>query len=253
MDNYKIIVKYDGTRYKGWQIQNSTSDTIQGKLTDILNKLTGQQVDVIGSGRTDAGVHAKGQVANFHATLPSEMSEKDLLLYINKYLPMDIAVTSLKKVNDRFHARFSAKSKSYLYRIYVSPVSDPFEHKYVYTYLDQTLDILAMQEAANYLTGCHDFKSFCGNKKMKKSTERTIFSIDISEKYDQDILKEIDIVYTGDGFLQNMVRILTGTLMEVGTGKIGAVQIPQILEAFDREQAGFTAPAQGLTLLEVNY
>jgi tRNA pseudouridine38-40 synthase len=253
MDNYKITLQYDGTKYKGWQVQKSTPETIQGKLQNILSRLCGKEVEVIGSGRTDAGVHAKGQVANFHIELPQAMSDHEFLLYINRYLPEDIAVTSLKKVEERFHARFSAMEKTYRYRIHVSPIADVFEKRYVYTYLDLPLDTDAMRQAAALLIGRHDFKSFCGNKHMKKSTVRTVSDITISEIKDENGLKEIVMDYTGDGFLQNMIRIMTGTLIEVGSGRRSPASITQILEAKDREEAGYTAPGQGLCLLEVKY
>lgn len=253
MRNYKIKVQYDGSRYKGWQLQKSTPETIQGKLQQILSRLSGEAVEVIGSGRTDAGVHALGQIANFHISLPEEMSDHELLLYLNRYLPEDIAVTDLCLVDDRFHARFSAKEKTYRYRIHVSPIAEVFEKKYIYTYLDYPLDTAAMKQAASFLIGKHDFRSFCGNKHMKKSTVRNIFDIHISEIRDAHGLKEIQIDYRGDGFLQNMIRILTGTLIEVGSGRRSPSSMPELLASLDREKAGYTAPAQGLCLMEVKY
>ncbi len=253
MSNFKIKVEYDGTAYKGWQVQKSTPDTIQGKLERILTKLAKKPVDIIGSGRTDAGVHAKGQVANFAMELPKDMTAEDLFFYINKHLPEDIAVTDLRQVSDRFHARYSEKGKTYRYRIHVSPVSDPFERRFAYTYLDKPLDIDLMRQAAARLVGRHDFKSFCGNKHMKKSTVRTVTSIDITEVRDANGLKEIDIDYTGDGFLQNMIRIMTGTLIEVGSGRKSVSDMDAILAALDRDKAGYTAPPQGLCLMEVYY
>lgn len=253
MSNFKITVEYDGTAYKGWQVQKSTPDTIQGKLERILCKYSNQPVDIIGSGRTDAGVHAKGQVANFHMNLPKGTTAEDLFYHINKKLPEDIAVISLTEVDDRFHARYSEKGKTYRYRIHVSPVSNPFERRFAYTYLDQELDIEKMRQAAAHLVGRHDFKSFCGNKHMKKSTVRTVTAIEITEVKDAYGLKEIDIDYTGDGFLQNMIRIMTGTLIEVGTGRKQVSDMGAILSALDRDKAGYTAPPQGLCLMEVYY
>lgn len=253
MKNYKIVIQYDGTKYKGWQIQNNTSDTIQGKLEDILEKLSGSHVDVIGSGRTDAGVHAIGQVANFHINLQQTMSADDIMNYINEYLPQDIAVISIEEVDERFHARFSAVSKTYMYRIHVGRIPDVFSVKYVYPFTDGPLDTSAMREAAKLLIGTKDYKAFFGNKHMKKSTVRTIFSIDIIEKYYKDEVSEIDIIYKGDGFLQNMVRILTGTLIEVGMCRKSVDDIDSILASLDRENAGFMAPSRGLSLIEVEY
>lgn len=245
MKNYRITVSYDGTRYKGWQVQKSTDDTIQGKLQKVIESICNHPVEVIGSGRTDAGVHAKGQIANFH--MEGSFDEGELLTMINRYLPGDIAVTSLSLVDDRFHSRYNAKSKTYVYRINTSQMSNVFEHRFVYEY-GQALDEDRMREAAGLLLGTHDFKSFCGNKKMKKSTVRTIYAIDIERIGD-----EIKISYTGDGFLQNMIRILTGTLIEVGRGDKRPEDVTEILKAKDREVAGYTAPPQGLILEEVQY
>lgn len=253
MENYMITVTYDGTYYKGWQIQKNTNDTIQGKLQNILSRLTGSDIQVNGSGRTDAGVHAVGQVANFCMNRPSDMTIEDLLIYINKYLPEDIAVTSIQTVSERFHARLSAKSKTYRYRIHVSEIADVFNKKYVYTYLDTTLDINAMKLAASHMLGTHDFYAFCGNRHMKKSTVRTITDISFNIINDEHGLKEIQIDYTGNGFLQNMVRILTGTLIEVGSNQKKANDIPKIIESLDRQKAGYTAPACGLCLMDVRY
>lgn len=245
MSNYKIVISYDGTRYKGWQSQKSTDATIQGKLQDILKKTAGYPVEVIGSGRTDAGVHAKGQAANFH--LKEQADERKLLETLNHYLPEDIAVLSLEEVEERFHSRFQAKEKTYMYRLHTSKIPDVFERKYVYTYTEP-LHLENMKRAAAHMTGTMDFTSFCANKHMKKSAVRSVYAIDF-----QVTEKEIDIIYRGNGFLQNMVRIMTGTLLEVGMGKKKPEDIPMILAAKNREAAGFTAPAQGLVLLEVKY
>jgi len=245
LKNYKISIQYDGTRYKGWQIQKSTDMTIQGKLQSVLEEMTGQQVEVIGSGRTDSGVHALGQVANFH--VPEHFSANEILEYLNHYLPMDIAVTSIEEVDERFHARFNAIEKTYMYRIHTSTIPNVFERKYMYTYTEP-LNINAMKKAAKLLIGTHDFMAFCGNKKMKKSTVRTITAIDIEEKE-----HEIQISYTGDGFLQQMIRIITGTLIEVGNGTKQPEDIVKILESKDRKNAGYTVPAEGLILKCVLY
>ena len=269
MKNYRIEITYDGSRYKGWQVQKNEENTIQGKLQKVLSFLMEEPVEVIGSGRTDAGVHAIAQTANFHleealaglrlqqagcCPKPGTPLEEALLIYLNRYLPEDIAVKRVIEVPDRFHARYSAISKTYRYRIHVSPIPDVFERRYVYTYIDAPLDTGLMRQAAADLCGKHDFAGFCGNKHMKKSTVRTISSIVITEiKNEDDSVKEIRIDYTGDGFLQNMVRILTGTLIEVGSGRREADSMPALLEAKDRQQAGYTAPAQGLALLGVEY
>ena len=245
MRNFKVTLQYEGTRYQGWQKQESTDNTIQGKLEALLSKMAGTKVEIQGSGRTDAGVHAAGQVANFH--LDTDQSPSQIVDYMNFYLPEDIAVISIEEVPERFHSRFSATRKTYVYRIHTGAVSNVFERKYVYDYGPQ-LDVERMRQAAKLLEGEHDFKSFCGNKRMKKSTVRTIYSIDIEELSD-----EIRISYTGNGFLMNMVRILTGTLIEVGDGRRTPESMTEILEKKDREQAGYTAPPQGLVLKKVYY
>ena len=245
LKNYKIIIQYDGTRYRGWQGQNSTDETIQGKIESVLSKMAGEEVQIIGSGRTDAGVHAMGQVANFH--LKQEYAKEEILEYLNRYLPEDIAVCDIAEVEDRFHSRYHAVKKTYLYRIHTGRIPEVFERKYVYDY-QTPLSVEQMRQAAELLLGTHDFKSFCGNKKMKKSTVRTIYEIKIEET-----TQEIRIYYTGDGFLQNMIRILTGTLIEIGDGRRKPEEITAILDARDREAAGYTAPACGLTLYSVEY
>ena len=245
MKNYKITVSYDGTRYKGWQVLKSTDATIQGKLQMVLSALAGHPVEVIGSGRTDAGVHAIGQVANFH--LDEHFSAEEIFEDLNRHLPEDIAVTKIKEVDDRFHSRYQAVEKTYRYRIRTSPVPNVFERKFLYQY-GQTLDVDKMKKAAQALVGTHDFASFCGNRHMKKSTVRTIFSIDLVERDG-----EIEILYCGNGFLQNMVRILTGTLLEVGTGKRKVREMKEILEGRNRSLAGPMAAAKGLVLINVEY
>ena len=244
--NYKMVVSYDGSRYKGWQRLKDQDLTVQGKLQEVLDKLEGEFVDVTGSGRTDAGVHALNQVANFHLSV--DMTPKEIHEYLNRYLPDDIAVISVKEASDRFHARFNALNKTYRYTIRTSPVLDVFRRKYEYQYVDHPLDLDAMKRAAGHLTGTHDFMSFCGNNHIKKSTERTLYSIDI--KRDNDL---VIIDFTGNGFLQNMVRILTGTLIEVGAGLRDADSMPSLLSVKKRSEAGFMAPAKGLTLLKVVY
>lgn len=245
MRNYKITIQYDGSRYKGWQVQKSTDMTIQGKIQDVLSAMTGQDIEVIGSGRTDAGVHALGQVANFH--VPDHFTAQEILEYLNHYLPMDIAVLDIEEVDERFHARYHATSKTYVYRIHTSLIPNVFERKYMYTYTE-LLDVALMKKAAQRMIGTHDFAAFCGNKKMKKSTVRTVTAIDILEKEN-----EIQISYTGDGFLQQMIRIMTGTLIEVGNGTKRVEDIQQILESRIRENAGFTVPPEGLILKNAIY
>lgn len=245
VNNFKIIIQYDGTRYRGWQGQNSTDQTIQGKIEAVLTQMAGHAVEITGSGRTDAGVHAKGQVANFH--IEEHFREEEILSYLNHYLPDDIAVISIEKVDDRFHSRYAAKKKTYRYHIHMGEIPDVFGRKFQYQY-EKILNVERMKEAAAYLIGTHDFTSFCGNKKMKKSAVRTIYEITFTQNG-----TELYIDYRGNGFLQNMVRILTGTLIEVGNGKRRPEEVKEILESRNRECAGYTAPACGLTLMEVRY
>ena len=245
MTNYKLTIQYVGTRYDGWQRQGNTDNTIQGKLETLLSRLFGFPVEIIGSGRTDAGAHAFGQVANFH--VPVDMSTQEILEYMNQYLPKDIAVSSIEKVDDRFHSRFNVKRKTYQYRIWNSYISNVFEKNFVYEVTD-TLDVDRMKEAALYLIGEHDFKAFCSNKRMKKSTVRTIYEINIEE-----LEPEIRITITGNGFLYNMVRIIVGTLLEIGMGEKKPSDVPAMLAGKDRRTTGYTVPPSGLMLMEVEY
>ena len=242
-----MTLEYDGSRYDGWQKQGNTDNTIQGKLEAVLFKWTGQEVEVHGSGRTDAGVHARGQTANFHIEEQFCPSAAAAMEYMNRYLPEDIAVLSCEVAPERFHSRLSAVRKTYCYQLEMGPKKDVFQRNYYYG-LGERLDVSAMKAAAGLLTGTHDFKSFCGNKKMKKSTVRTIEKIEFEQSGSR-----LHIYFTGNGFLQQMVRILTGTLIEVGQGKCAPDKITRILDAQDRQAAGPTAPAQGLFLVNVGY
>lgn len=243
--NYKLLLQYDGTKLNGWQKQGNTDNTIQGKLEAILEKMYGMYVEIHGSGRTDAGVHALGQVANFRA--PEMFSLDEILNTLNEYLSKDIRVLSVEEVDERFHARLTAKGKTYEYRIDNGKIANVFQRKFTMRE-ENPLDLEAMRAAAVQFLGTHDFKTFCANKKMKKSTVRTITSIEIKE---MDGI--VSIRYTGNGFLYNMVRILTGTLIEVGRGKRKPAEMGDVIGAKDRGAAGFTAPAQGLFLVEVDY
>ena len=246
MKNYRMIVQYDGTRYNGWQKQGDTDNTIQSKLETVLFRMTGEQVDVHGAGRTDAGVHARGQVAQFRTE--TDLSPDEIRDYLNNYLPDDIGVLSVAVAAPRFHSRYNASEKYYLYRIGKNKAAHVFDRKYVYTYREGTLDIAAMKLATLQLIGTHDFRSFCGNPHLKKSTVRTIYTIRIEETDD-----EIDIGFVGDGFLQYMIRILVGTLIEVGEGRRDPLSMDVLMSARKRSLAGPTAPAKGLTLMEVRY
>ncbi|MCH1983945.1 tRNA pseudouridine(38-40) synthase TruA [Ruminococcus sp. OA3] len=243
--NCKIMIQYDGTRYDGWQRQGNTDNTIQGKLEKILTRMSGYPIEIHGAGRTDAGVHALGQTANFHLTERADPVQ--IKMYLNQYLPDDIEVTDVSEVPDRFHSRLNACDKTYAYRIGTDEFKAVFERKYRYHY-GEHLDVSMMKKAASYCLGTHDFKGFCGNKRIKKSTVRTLEEICFEQK-EHDLV----ISYTGNGFLYHMVRILTGTLIEIGGGKRPPEDIKKILEEKNRQLAGFTAPAMGLTLLRVRY
>lgn len=243
--NYKLTIQYDGTRYDGWQRQGNTDNTLQGRLEGVLSRMVGSPVEIQGAGRTDAGVHARGQVASVH--LPEGYTPQEVQNYLNRYLPEDVAVVDVVEVGERFHARLSATGKEYRYHIRMGSVPDVFARKYQYR-VEEPLDLAAMERAAGYLTGKHDFRSFCGNRRFKKSTVREVFHIGV-----EVCGSDLTLVYRGDGFLYNMVRILTGTLLEVGLGQRTPESMVDILEAKERTAAGKTAPAQGLVLQEVYY
>lgn len=245
MKNFKLIVQYDGTRYSGWQRQENTKATIQGRLENILERLEGHSVEIHGSGRTDAGVHAYGQTAN--AKLNWDRTPEELRDYINTYLPKDIAVIRAEEVEMSFHSRLNAVCKTYCYRIRTSAIPSVFERNYVWQ-LGYRLDVGAMEEAMGYLIGEHDFLPFCELKKMKKSSVRRIDCAKLEEKED-----EIRLVLTGNGFLYHMVRKITGTLVEIGKGEKQPQVVNEILKTGNRELTGGTAPAQGLALMAVVY
>ena len=245
MKYFKIVLSYDGTKYHGWQRQSNTANTIQNKIEFLLSELFSQEIEVNASGRTDAGVHALMQVISFKAD--TQLSCSEIKYFLDLYLPKDIGIIEISPVDKNFHARISCKGKTYLYRIWNSPLPCIFNRKYVFEYSD-SLNIDLMKEASQYLLGTHDFKSFCAAKKMKHSTVRTITSIDFSESNNI-----ISIRYTGNGFLYNMVRIITGTLIDVGSGKIEPSYVEEILLSKDRSNASFTAPAKGLFLENLYY
>lgn len=243
--NYRFTISYDGTRYQGWEHQPSTDMTIQGKLENVLSRMTETGIEVTGAGRTDAGVHAKAMTAN--AFLDTSLTCEEIRDYMNRYLPDDICVREVKEASERFHSRYNATGKTYRYTCFTGPIKPVFDRKYVY-YLEETPDIEKMKQAAEILKGEHDFKSFCSNPRMKKSTVRKVDRIDIVRKG-----AYITFTYHGTGFLQYMVRIMTGTLLEVGFGSRTPESMRELLEAKDRKLAGATAPAQGLTMIKVDY
>ena len=240
----KMVVAYDGTNYSGWQIQPN-GVTIEQKLNEALQALLGEDIRVTGASRTDAGVHSLGNVCIFDTD--TRMPAEKISYALNQRLPEDIVVQDSCEVPDTFHPRFSRSRKTYEYRILNRRFRMPTRRLDTYFY-HYPLDVEKMQEAADYLVGEHDFKSFCDNKRMKKSTIRRISDIQINNS---DGIITID--FYGNGFLYHMVRILTGTLLMVGTHELSCDDIPDIIEKKSRDAAGFTAPPQGLCLVEVDY
>ena len=245
MLNYKFVIQYEGTRYRGWQKQTGTENTLQQKFETLFSRMFGREITVDGAGRTDSGVHAAGQV--FSVKLPWDQSCDQLQREVNRYLPDDIAVRTVEVVPDRFHARLNAKGKRYEYRILTGGVKDVFARRYAYSIEDRP-DVERMRQAAERLVGKHDFTAFQSNRHLKKSAVRTIYSIDIREDGE-----ELHIVYEGDGFLYHMIRILSGTILEAGRGERSLESIDEALKSGDRNLAGELLPGQGLTLLEVFY
>ena len=260
--NYRFTISYDGTRYYGWEHQPNTDMTIQGKIELVLARmLVGEKYgeasdkdeaaikanipEVLCAGRTDAGVHAEAMIAS--VKLDTGYTAEEIRDYSNRYLPDDICIRDVVVAGDRFHARYNACGKTYRYRCYIGDTKPIFDRKYVYT-LDKKPDVEKMKQAAKLLLGEHDFKSFCSNPKMKKSTVRLVDRIDIAVEGDY-----LSLTYHGSGFLQYMVRIMTGTLLEVGWGKRTPESMTELLAAKDRRLAGETAPAQGLTMVKVDY
>lgn len=244
MRNYKLTIAYDGSRYQGWQRQSTTDNTIQYIIEWSLGRIVGYRVQVDGSGRTDSGVHARGQVASVKLSGmydPAELKEA-----LNRYLPEDIRILDVELVKNTFHARKSAKGKKYEYYIDCREKPDVFSRRYCYHY-PAKLDIDAMRDAVQYLVGVKNFVSFTDNKETN-DTVRKIYNIKIVKSGEK-----IRITYYGSGFLYHMVRILTGTLIEVGAGKRDASKLPVVIAAEDRSLAGFLAPARGLFLRKVYY
>ena len=244
MRNLRLDICYDGTRYRGWQRLPGVDNTIQGKLEQTLSRILGEDIEISGSGRTDAGVHAKGQVANFHCE--SAMPTEEILSQLRRYLPEDIGIYSCRDVSERFHARLNAKQKTYCYRIWNSDAPCVFERRYM-TVIPEPLDLENMRRAGEFLLGQHDFGAFCTNKKMKKSTVREIYALEITKQG-----SEIRVTVTANGFLYNMMRILAGTLVEAGLGQRDPASIPALFTAA-RAEAGRLMPPQGLCLEEVVY
>lgn len=244
MKNFKLTLSYDGSRYSGWQRQGNTRNTIQEKLETTLTRILGQAIDCAGSGRTDAGVHARMQTVSFRAE--TRLTPEEILTLLRRRLPEDIGAEALEPAPPRFHARLSCTGKSYLYRVWNSPAPCVFERKYV-SRVPEPLDTEPMRAAAAHLPGEHDFAAFA-TVRGKKSTVRRLDAIDISRTGE-----ELRILLSGNGFLYNMARIITGTLLEVGAGRLPPDELPRILQSRDRRLAGPTAEAKGLCLWETRY
>ncbi|NLX61412.1 MAG: tRNA pseudouridine(38-40) synthase TruA [Tissierellia bacterium] len=244
MTNIKLTIQYDGTNYCGWQKQKN-GISIQEKIEDAIYLVTGEEVNLIGSGRTDRGVHAQGQVANFITS--SKVPPSRFKYALNSKLPEDISIVKSELVADDFHSRYDAKGKIYRYLIYNGEIRNPLYNRYAY-HVPIKLDFQSMDKAKNYFLGSHDFKAFMAQGSSVKSTVRTIKGISLDQKGNL-----ICLTIEGDGFLYNMVRIIVGTLVEVGLGKIKGDSIPHIIKSKDRKMAGHTAPAKGLCLEKVYY
>jgi len=242
--NIKITIEYDGAAFYGWQRQPKLR-TVQGEIVNCLSALAGHEILIDGSGRTDGGVHAFGQVASFKWT--GKIPVTKLMYVMNHRLPKDIYITSLEVVEDDFHARFSAVGKCYTYRLYKSETPSPLKRRHAYR-VSTKIDVQAMQRASEFLVGEHDFKSFMASGSFVTDTIRTIYRIDVEELGD-----EIHLRFYGNGFLYNMVRILTGMLVDIGNGKKSADDVAKIIAAEDRTLVEHTAAAEGLYLTEVYY
>lgn len=245
MRNIKLTIEYDGKKYLGWQRLGDSDKTIQGKIESVLSHMTGETVEIIGSGRTDAGTHATGQVANFKTN--HTLTCEQILNFLNNQLPNDIVIKSVEEETERFHARYNAKGKTYRYLIWNSDIPTALYRNHSYHYANQ-LDVNAMIEAAELLEGEHDFIGFSSLKRTKKSTVRKIDEIKITQEKQM-----IRIEISGNGFLYNMVRIIVGTLLEIGAGTASKELIQEIFTNKVRAEAGKTVPAHGLYLDKVVY
>lgn len=245
MNNYKLTIQYDGGRYKGWQRLGDSENTVQGKIEHAISVMIGREVEIIGSSRTDAGVHALAQVANFK--ISDQLPESKIMNFLNHYLPPDISITEVVQVDDRFHARYNAKDKTYIYKIWNEAYSHPFMRKYS-MHVAKKLDIELMKQAAQHFIGEHDFTAYSNAKSKKKDSVRTINALDIEEK-DGFIQFRVN----GNGFLYNMVRKIVGTLIDVGLGDKKPEAIPAIIESKERSKTGGMADACGLYLEEIQF
>jgi len=248
--NYKLLIQYDGTDFHGWQVQENDR-TIQGELERVIGMLADTDVSVVGSGRTDAGVHAEGQVANVH--LGGKFTPERLRHAINGNLWRDIRIMNAEKISDDFHSRFSAKKKTYIYRIVNAPVMSPFWRRYAH-HEARPLDVGRMNEAARLFLGEHDWTAFASSKSDGESRVRSVLDFTVESRWD-DVARGamIELRITAHGFLRYMVRSIAGTMLEVGRGEKDPDTIQTAIVTGDRSLAGQTAPAHGLTLLRVDY
>jgi tRNA pseudouridine38-40 synthase len=243
--NTRIVLQYDGSRYQGWQRQKHGEMTIQAKLEAVLSRLSGEPINVIGASRTDAGVHAEAQVANFHTS--REVTPAEVAEYCYRYLPEDIVVKRADEVPERFHSRYLARAKRYVYRICNRPIHDVWSRRYSY-HVPEKLDLNAMRRAGSALVGRHDFASFCSSRSGSKSTERELERADVTGAHGL-----VELTFEAPTFLHGMVRIIAGTLIEVGLRRVDPDDIEGMLARTERQAAGFTAPGYGLCLMEVRY
>ncbi|MGI8468795.1 MAG: tRNA pseudouridine(38-40) synthase TruA [Pyrinomonadaceae bacterium] len=248
--NFKLLIQYDGTDFHGWQVQGKQR-TVQGELEKIIGKLENAEVKVIGSGRTDTGVHAEAQVANIH--LNREWTPEKLRLAINGNIRQDVRILQVEEVPDDFHARFSARGKSYIYRVVNAPVISPFWARYAHHEM-RPLDAARMNEAARLFLGEHDWTAFSSAKSDARTRIRTIQKFTVESHWETRAAAfAIEFRITGSGFLRYMVRSIVGTLLEVGRGEKDFDTIQTAIETGDRNLAGKTASARGLTLLKIHY
>ena len=245
MRNIKLVIEYDGKEFNGWQKQPNKLN-IQGEIERAIKQITGEEVDLTASGRTDAGVHALGQVANFKTN--SNIPIEKIPIALNSNLKKSILIKSAEEVEERFHSRLNCKRKTYRYIINNSKYGTAI-YRNLETHIPMKLDIQKMQEAVKYFEGEHDFKAFKASGTSSKSSVRTIYKTEVIDAGNERIYIEL----TGNGFLYNMVRIIAGTLVEVGLGKIEPNEIKTIIESKKRENAGKTLPPQGLYLVKVEY
>ncbi|WP_425448415.1 tRNA pseudouridine(38-40) synthase TruA [Dethiothermospora halolimnae] len=245
MNNYKLKVQYDGGRYRGWQRLGNGGNTIQGKIEEVLSKLVGEEIKINGCSRTDSGVHALAQIANFKSN--KKFTEVEVKKYLNKYLPQDISITEVRLVAESFHPRYNAKEKTYLYKIWNKEYTNPFMRKYS-MHIDRKLDIKRMETASRFFVGEHDFTAFSNAKSKKKSKVREIYSINIEENQGF-----VEIRVRGNGFLYNMVRKIVGALIKVGLYEMGPEDILKIIDSKERKHVGIMAEACGLYLEKIKF